>query len=646
MSLLGQVMTPSRHGIGLSLCIGVLVGSFLEPFRFAYVLADEWAVVADAPGPAQAPGLLPAKTKAQDVIEAPPEPGIPRMPSEMPAELTRRQGGREITLPLGETYQLRVPQTIGRYQRYVLSRDKTLSVVRSPSPGGVEMGGTFLTLTGYKFGTVQLTLIGDADKAETFQVHIVPSLSHIEAILLKQFPNSSLSVTQAAENILMVEGTVDSAAEVEPILLLLRNFLSPSPRGQVINVLRVGGAMQVQLDVTVASINRDKARKLGFDFQQGNQPWFIGNQVGNLMAPPQIKTPDGVLLPAAGGANAAALTEKPTLFFGVASGTQQFYGYLQALQDNKCLKVLANPSLVTLSGRPARFIVGGLQPYPVPTNIGQTPGVNFQRYGTELVFTPLVLGQGKIRLDLAPKVSRLDPNNSVTLAGSTVPGFLAQEILATVEMESGQTLVLAGLLESQAAARVQQVPWLGRLPLVGALFRNVEHVEEERELMILATPRLVGPLEPHQYPTRLPGDERRSPTDRELYLHGHPEIPLGECDPPRGLRRAQLDASTQPLIEPYPSWPPRPQSGAGEAPSSPSAPPGDDVSGHRRGAPRLWHAQAAAATRHTPVTAAARRLPEPSVDAPAGAMRFAPATPPDPRTVPTVFIGGRISDAR
>jgi pilus assembly protein CpaC len=360
-------------------------------------------------------------------------------------------------------------------------------------------------------------------------------------------------VTQAATNILMVEGTVDSAEEVDPILLLLQNFV---PQGRVINALRVGGVMQVQLDVTVASINRDKARELGFNFQNGQRPWYMGGQIGSIMAPPQVSTPTGAFLPGAGGSSTTPLTDRSTMFFGIAMPDDSFYGYLRALQENRCFKVLANPSLVTLSGRPARFQVGGEQPYPVPYGVGQTPQISFKPFGTTLVFTPLVLGQGKIRLDLQPTVSRLDPTNSVSLAGTTVPGIVTQEIKATVEMESGQTLVLGGLLESQITAQIEKVPVLGDVPFAGALFRRVQHVEQEKELMILATPHLVSPLEPQQFPERLPGDETRSPKDCELYLHGRPEVATGPCDVPTGLR-SQLGAPPQGEPEPYPTWPPR-----------------------------------------------------------------------------------------
>lgn len=493
---------------------------------------------------AQEPETMPAEeTPVAPTPETPPAPPHGASP-------------QKITLPLGETHQLRVPTEIGKYRRYVVSRDKVLSVIRSPAPEGAEAGVTFLTLVGYKYAKVQLTLIGDTDQTATFDVEVIPSLSHVEAVLLKQFPNSSLKLTQVADNILMVEGTVDSAEEVDPILLLLRNFVQP-PRGQVINGLRVAGVMQVQLDVVVASVNRDKARELGFNFQQGDSPWYLGNQVGSIMASPLIRTPAGAMLPAAGGASAAPLSESASMFFGVATDNNQFYGYLQALQQNQCFKVLANPSLVTLSGRPARFLVGGRQPYPVPAGVGQTPGVQWERFGTELVFTPLVLGQGRIRLDLRPQVSRLDPTNSVNLAGTTVPSFVTQEVRATVELQSGQTVVLGGLLESQMTAQISKVPFLGDLPIAGALFRTVAHKEEEKELLILATPHLVGPLEPEQYPSDLPGDETRSPTNKELYWHGQGEVEVGECDPVLGAR-PQVGLPTPDRNAPFPVWEPKP----------------------------------------------------------------------------------------
>jgi pilus assembly protein CpaC len=464
----------------------------------------------------------------------------------------------------------------------------------TPSP---EQGPPFLAVIGKRKGKAEITLIGDKD-ARKYRFRWVPSLRDMESILLHQFPNSSLRLTQVADNILIVEGAVDSAAEIQPILTLLENFLTrggTSP-GKVVNAMQVVGPMQVQLEVMIARVDRARLRQLGFNFTQSDGPWYSGSQVGNIINTPPINAPTDSLFPFPGSSTlpgSSTMTGASTLFLGLADDSSSFGAYIEALEQQNAIKVLARPVLVTMSGRPAEFLNGGEQPYVTVAGVSQNPDVQFKKFGTQLNFVPIVMGQGKIRLDLAPSVSSIDESSPSQLPGSFLPLVIKQSMHASVEMESGQTLIMGGMYQTTTEAVIRKVPCLGDLWLIGPAFRRVSHVQREQELMVLVTPRLVHPLDCHQVPPCVPGDETRSPTDCELYFHGLPEVETGGTPTrpaPGGFPAPLQYHQWDPLVPgqgvrevlpiPHPQPPvPHPAAAAHQFPERPFQPPPGQLSG-------------------------------------------------------------------
>jgi pilus assembly protein CpaC len=305
----------------------------------------------------------------------------------------------------------------------------------------------------------------------------------------------------------------------------------------------------------VARIRREALRKLGLNTMYGQPSWYMGDQFGSVANPGAIH-PQGIGTPGAGsgifqnvgGSASNVLTPSSTVFFGLTKNSQSLFVYLEALKQEGSAKLLANPTLVTLSGQPAEFLVGGDQPYPIAQAANQPAAVNFKPFGTRLNFVPIVLGQGRIRLDLQPEVSQIASTaaTGVQVGTTVVPQFTAQRVHTTVEMETGQTFVLAGLLQTEDDARVEKVPVLGDVPLLGMAFRRVSHTQIETELLIAVTPRLVEPLMAHQQPRQFPGQESVAPTDWQLFGQGRLEVPApqdcpGPC-PPEAMEPA------------YPQW--------------------------------------------------------------------------------------------
>jgi pilus assembly protein CpaC len=205
--------------------------------------------------------------------------------------------------------------------------------------------------------------------------------------------------------------------------------------------------------------------------------------------------------------------------------------FIQALRQERLAKLLAEPRLVTLSGRPATFLSGGQQAVPEVTASGVgggTVGTRFEPFGTQLTFLPIVYGNGKIYLEVEPTISTLNAANGFAIGGVIVQGRNEQRVRTSITMEPGQTFAIGGLIQTEVAAATNKTPVLGDLPFIGPAFSQIQHEERETELVVLVTPYLVDPMDCRQAPCKLPGLETRSPDDFELFLELILEAPRGQ----------------------------------------------------------------------------------------------------------------------
>lgn len=284
----------------------------------------------------------------------------------------------------------------------------------------------------------------------------------------------------------------------------------------VINNLRVPGEQQVMLRVMVAEVNRAAARSIGVNFNIiNNQGTLVfGQQTGNLIA--------GLTQPGAG--NAAGLVNLP-----VNLDNGQIPIAIQALRTLNYAKSLAEPTLTARNGATAFFLAGGQFPVPVVTGLGAfgqfgggLQGVQFVPFGVQLFFTPVITDRDRIRLTVTATVSTRDNAAATTIAGALVPGLNTRTFSTTVELREGQTMAVAGLIQTNSGAQAERVPFFGDLPFVGRLASFQRASAGEQELVILVTPELVHPLEPHELP-KLPGADIFEPGDLEFYLLGRLE---------------------------------------------------------------------------------------------------------------------------
>jgi pilus assembly protein CpaC len=228
-------------------------------------------------------------------------------------------------------------------------------------------------------------------------------------------------------------------------------------------------------------------------------------------------------------ATAGGFASGQTVEFGIIGSDATFFGFIDALQQNNVAKILAEPNIVSVSGRPAQFLEGGELPILVPQSLG-TSSIEFKPFGTQVDFLPIVLGNGNIRLEVRPRVSALDPSIGIQLQDQNIPGFRVRQADTAVEMRAGQTFALAGLIQHQTEALERGIPYLSDLPVLGIPFRKVEERVNEIELLILVTPEFVDALDPHEVPLCGPGMGTQSPTNKELYCDGFLEVPT-QCGP-------------------------------------------------------------------------------------------------------------------
>ncbi|HEX4412949.1 MAG TPA: hypothetical protein VH107_04920, partial [Lacipirellulaceae bacterium] len=347
----------------------------------------------------------------------------------------------------------------------------------------------------------------------------------LQVALQTQFPNSTIRVYRYSES-LVLTGFVDRPDFVGPIMRLAEDY---APK--VINNISVGGVQQILLKVKVMEVSRTKLRQLSTDFFVGGSGGFFASAPSGLIQTIDTTTEKVTGLSPRGGPASAS--------FGIVHNGTTFFGFLDWLQQNQVAKILAEPNIVAVSGRPAQFQDGGEVPIPVPQSLGTTT-IEFKPFGTIVDFLPIVLGNGNIRLEVRPQVVETDYSRAITVSGITIPAFNTRRVDTAVEMKAGQTFALAGLVQEITTTSKSGLPYVSDIPVVGVPFRKTSDNTEETELLIVVTPEFVDPLDAGQMPCEGPGMFTTSPTDRGLYCAGQMEVPTC-CHPTQGLASGGQD---------------------------------------------------------------------------------------------------------
>ena len=245
------------------------------------------------------------------------------------------------------------------------------------------------------------------------------------------------------------------------------------------NQLQVASAVQVNLRVRVAEVSRSVSRQLGFNWSTvlSAGSFAFGLETGRFTTAGASLIGNGI----------------DGVFGSVASSHVNASGVLDAMADEGLVTMLAEPNLTALSGATATFLAGGELPIPVPQALGVT-SIDYKRYGVSIAFTPTVISTGRISMKVRPEVSAIDTTNSISLNNVQVPALTSREAETQVELASGQSFAIAGLIQNNVTNNIQKLPWLGDLPLLGALFRSSQFQRNQTELVIVVTPYIVKPV--------------------------------------------------------------------------------------------------------------------------------------------------------
>jgi pilus assembly protein CpaC len=332
------------------------------------------------------------------------------------------------------------------------------------------------------------------DKTMYFDVVVQTDIGLLKERLKTVAPRDEIDVRVAKDTIIL-SGNVGSEDTIGQIGAVADIF---APK-KVLNLLKAGDVRthQVLLQVHVAEVDRRALNAFGVSWTAIGKSFMGAAFPGSVFVPGL--SPFGSLLP---GTNSPNFAFSDLMTFFVASGNRDYAALVTATSQQGLLRTLAKPNLITLSGKEAKFLSGGEYPYPVAqgTGGGTTITIEFKPFGVQLVFTPVVREDQTIALKVAPEVSSLDFSQGVNQNGYTVPLIRSSRAATTLELKDGETFALAGLISTAVRQQVAKVPFLGDIPILGALFRSTNFAKDESELLFIVTPRIVKPFAPGEGP--------------------------------------------------------------------------------------------------------------------------------------------------
>lgn len=383
-------------------------------------------------------------------------------------------------------------------------------------------------------GVGQTTLVafnerGDEILNETITVN--HNISRLTRIIQTVMPGSEVRFS-SVDGALVLSGKVASPLEADNIRRMVEPFIGED---QLVNMLEVQGSDQVMLKVRVAEISRAELKRFGINLAavltSGSFAFGLvtGRDIGAGDIANIVRGDD----------------DNNSLGVNYSGSRLDVNSVIDALAEDNLIKVLAEPNLTTASGRSANFLAGGEFPIPVPGQDGQVT-IEYRQYGVGLQFTPQVLSKDKISLTVAPEVSELSQIGAVELQGFNIPGLVTRRAETTVELGSGQSFAIAGLLQNNHTNNVNKFPILGDLPVLGSLFRSSEFQQNQTELMILVTPYIVHGVPNNQLTD--PTQGYKTPTDAERVLLGRMYSP--EPNPADEQQPVELHASPADLRKP------------------------------------------------------------------------------------------------
>jgi pilus assembly protein CpaC len=417
----------------------------------------------------------------------------------------------------GSNHTAMVTVTIGKSQDVHTGTSFVDVMVGDPEVADVNpLTDHTLSILGKKIGTTRVQVYAEGKKLiGIFDVEVQYDITRLTNELKRRFAGSHLKASSVNGRI-MLSGEVTDATTLDQAVTIARQF-GPD----IINTVSVMSPQQVMLEVRFIEISRTAGRELGVQWNRfgGNSIVNVGNQTTALPVIPATETAAGVI----SGASPFGFAIARLVGGGAATDVA-----INALEQKGMARSLAEPNLVALSGDTASFLAGGEYPIPVAGTLGQIT-VSYKKYGVGLAFTPTVLSRGLINMKIEPEVSAIDTTHAVTVVnGVSVPALTVRRASTTIELRDGQAFMLGGLLQTDNKNQIDQLPWLGSVPVLGTLFSSKSYQQNQTDLVIIVTPHLVRPARPGDV-VKTPVDDTLPPNDPEFFLLGKAEVTRSEA---------------------------------------------------------------------------------------------------------------------
>ena len=392
------------------------------------------------------------------------------------------------------------------------TRIKRVSLADPAIAEAIVVSPNQVLVNGKAPGGVSLLLWDEADQSQDFEVSVDIDTLSLSQKIHDVFPNEPVQI-ETSKDVVMLSGRVSSAAVADKILEVVKNVtpkvtslmeVPPPPTGEIL------------LEVKFAEVDRTALTQLGFNIlsipgaknvgaigtEQFSPPGFQGTLGGNT--PTTTTTSNGASATTTTTANAFALSDLLNIF--LFRPDLNLAATIKALQEKNILEILAEPNLLTASGKDASFLAGGEFPFPVIQSAGgsgsfPTVTIQFKEFGVRLNFTPTVMEGGMIHLKVKPEVSALDFTNALTLQGFVIPALSTRRVESEMNLHDGQSFAIAGLVDNRVTEILEKVPGIGDLPIIGKLFRSKSITKSRTELLVIVTPRIVHPYEPGAAPS-------------------------------------------------------------------------------------------------------------------------------------------------
>ena len=420
---------------------------------------------------------------------------------------------KKLQLVTGKSIILRSPEPLTRVYVGV----PMIASIKLLTPNEILIMGNFT-------GNTNLILWQNKKISAIYDLDVAYDISRLKRKLQEVLPDETDLRVIATQDTITLSGTVSSTANLSQAVALAESYAGYLIRTKkketkskdsgdqetvnvtwerearkVCNLVQVAGVHQVMLEVRVAEMSKSLIKRFGINFTYNRGPDFGISSIGGLVGPLGYVVSPGV-----------------NALFRFHKGSATWTGLVDALKEDGLVRILAEPTLIALSGQTASFLAGGEFPILVPQEDEVT--IEYKPFGVSLSFSPTVLSENKISIKVAPEVSELDYSIGVSYLGYLVPGLTTRKASTTVELADGQSFAIAGLLDERIRDKISKFPLLGDVPVLGALFRSRAFQKNETELIIIVTPHLVKPLDLAKQ--TLPTDFYIEPDDTDFYILG------------------------------------------------------------------------------------------------------------------------------